>query len=62
MPTKHHSSRQLHLFQPRPRIPQWNQLSRETRQQVLPLLAKLLQTTLPHCKKPSSNQGVSHER
>ena len=58
MSTKRHRSHQLHLFRPRPRTPQWHQLSPETRQKVLPLLAKLLRTT----KEPANRQEVSHER
>ena len=52
---------QLSLFQPRPSRPQWQMFSKETREEAITLLAKMLLTYQIQPVTPRQGEEVSDE-
>jgi len=52
---------QLDLFHPRPTRPRWMALPQEVRQQVLPMLVRLLKEHHVGRPAPNGRKGVSDE-
>lgn len=59
VPQKPTSQTQLDLFRPRPEVPQWNHLSRSTRQTIKRQLAALI---LQHATRLRKGKEADDER